>query len=187
MVNYSNGKVYMIEPIVERLDDGDIYIGSSAKVYLSQRMDSHRQSYKEWKRGSRTSKTYSFELFDKYGVENCIITLLDSCPCNSRDELKARESHYVRSMKCVNKYIPGHTAIEWVAENKEHIAKYQKDYYLIHKERILLNSKKTFNCQCGSICQVIEKRRHQRSKKHLAYETNQDIGKQGESRDAIVV
>jgi hypothetical protein len=69
MVNYINGKVYMIEPIVERLNEGDIYIGSSAKEYLSQRMDTHRQKYKQWKKGNKTSKIYSYD-----GIENSINT-----------------------------------------------------------------------------------------------------------------
>ena len=41
MVNYNNGKIYKIEPIVDH-DEGDIYIGSTTKQYLSMRMDKHR-------------------------------------------------------------------------------------------------------------------------------------------------
>ena len=41
MVNYSNGKIYKIES-----DLGDlIYIGSTTKYYLSQRMERHRFDY----------------------------------------------------------------------------------------------------------------------------------------------
>ena len=42
--DYSKGKVYKIEPISEH-DDGEIYIGSTIKEYLSQRMTKHRYSY----------------------------------------------------------------------------------------------------------------------------------------------
>ena len=45
MVNYNNGKIYKIE---NNIDDM-IYIGSTTKQYLSQRMDKHRSSYKRWK------------------------------------------------------------------------------------------------------------------------------------------
>ena len=41
MVNYSNGKVYKIEPISGG-EEGDVYIGSTTKRYLSQRMNTHR-------------------------------------------------------------------------------------------------------------------------------------------------
>ena len=32
MVNYNNGKIYKIEPIVDH-DEGDIYFGSTTKQY----------------------------------------------------------------------------------------------------------------------------------------------------------
>jgi predicted GIY-YIG superfamily endonuclease len=41
MVNYSNGKIYKIEPTVEH-EDGDIYIGSTTNKLLCQRMGKHR-------------------------------------------------------------------------------------------------------------------------------------------------
>ena len=71
MVNYSNGKIYKIE---SHLGD-KIYIGSTTKEYLSQRMDNHRGHYKVWKNG-QGNKTTSFELFDEYGIENCKIVSL---------------------------------------------------------------------------------------------------------------
>ena len=68
-MNYQNTKIYKIESHI-----GDkIYIGSTTKKYLSQRMDKHRYDYKEWKK-NRKSKTMSYLLFDEYGVENCFIT-----------------------------------------------------------------------------------------------------------------
>ena len=46
MVNYGNAKVYKIWSTA-----GDkIYIGSTTKEYLSQRMDKHRSGYKQWKK-----------------------------------------------------------------------------------------------------------------------------------------
>ena len=81
--NYKNGKIYKIEPIDG--EDGDVYIGSTTKEYLSQRMTAHRSSYNHWKKGKR-GKTYSFVLFEKYGVDNCKIILLENCPCESKDQ-----------------------------------------------------------------------------------------------------
>ena len=51
MVNYNNGKIYLIEPIDG--EDGDVYVGSTTKIYLSQRMSEHRNSYNLWKQGKR--------------------------------------------------------------------------------------------------------------------------------------
>jgi hypothetical protein len=143
MVNYTNGKVYKIEPTCEMLDEGDIYIGSTTKMYLSQRMDSHRTQYKQWKKGSKTSKKiYSFNVFDKYGLENCKITLLEICSCNSKDELLSRESHYIKTLKCVNKNIPLRTNSEWIEDNKERYLNTKLIYRETNREEISARGKK---------------------------------------------
>ena len=50
MVNYANSKVYKIWST-----QGDkIYIGSTTKPYLCQRMDKHRSDYKRFKDGKET-------------------------------------------------------------------------------------------------------------------------------------
>ena len=104
MVNYENGKIYKIESYL-----GDkIYIGSTTKKYLSQRMDTHRTDYKRWKNGLYNFVT-SFTIFEEYGIENCNIVLLELFPCESKDMLHSREAHYIRTLKCVNKCIPNRT------------------------------------------------------------------------------
>jgi hypothetical protein len=60
MVNYNNGKIYKIE---SHLGD-KVYIGSTTKEYLSQRMTAHRESFNQWKKGKRELTT-SFLLFDE--------------------------------------------------------------------------------------------------------------------------
>lgn len=141
MVNYGNGKVYKIEPIVEH-DEGDIYIGSTTKQYLSQRMEKHRYNYKYWKEG-KTGKLMSFILFEKYGVENCNIILLENVNAKSKDELTAREAEFIKIHKCVNKFLPFQT----IDERKEKQRSYRKlrqeksnkekeDFYNEHKDEI---------------------------------------------------
>jgi hypothetical protein len=169
MVNYSNGKVYMIEPKVEMLDEGDIYIGSTCKEYLSQRMDTHRQAYRQKQNGGKVGNTTSHTLFDKYSIDNCKITLLEVCSCNSRDELIARESHYIRTMKCVNMIVPDRTRDEWKDDNREQYIISRKEYRETNKEKIFLSKKITFQCECSVICQLHAKRKHERSKKHLKF------------------
>ncbi len=51
----------------------------------------------------------SFDLFEKYGVENCKIILLENVNALTKDELRAIEGNYIRNMNCVNKYIPDRT------------------------------------------------------------------------------
>lgn len=106
MVNYyNNGKIYKIEPISNG-EEGDVYIGSTTKEYLSQRLTSHKSYYIRWKNG-RNSKTFSFDIFDKYGFENCHIVLPELVNVDSKDKLLAREGFFMKSMPCINKKIEG--------------------------------------------------------------------------------
>ena len=136
MVNYANGKIYKIESTL-----GDkIYIGSTSKTQLSQRMTTHRRDYKRWKVGKVRMIT-SFQLFEEYGVENCKIVLLEDCQCETKDQLTAREAHYIRTLECVNKCIPLRTLKEWYEENKEVISTKQKAYKEANKEAISAKKK----------------------------------------------
>ena len=139
MTNYQNGKIYKIECI--NGEEGDIYIGSTAKQYLSQRMEKHRTSYKYWKVGKPVSHVSAYDLFDKFGVENCSIVLIEACLCDSKDELRAREGFYIRSLMCVNKKIPGRTDREWREENREHTAEVRRVYYDANREELIEKSK----------------------------------------------
>jgi hypothetical protein len=98
------GKICKIEPICEHEED-EIYIGSTCKMYLSPKLGKHKIEYKHWKLGKRTYTT-SYKLFDKYRINNCQIALLESVTANNINELQSREAHYIKAMKCVNKYVP---------------------------------------------------------------------------------
>ena len=144
MVNYSNGKIYKIEPNCEH-EEEEIYIGSTTKEYLSQRMEKHRSSYKYWKEG-KCGKTNSFILFEKYGVENCNIILLEYINAQSKDELTAKEAEYIKNYKCINKLLPFQTNEErkeknkdknktYRLQNKDKIQKIKKEYYQDNKDK----------------------------------------------------
>jgi hypothetical protein len=137
MVNYQNSKIYKIEPTCEH-EQGDIYIGSTTKEYLSQRMDKHRSSYRSWLAG-KASHVRAYDLFNKYGLENCGILLIENYPCESRDELLTKEAHQIRTLDCVNKTIPGRTNKEYREENKDRLRELQKQYYENNKTTILQN------------------------------------------------
>jgi len=143
MVNYSNGKIYKIEPIWDH-EEGDIYIGSTTKQYLSQRMDTHRSDYKRWLNGKQ-QLTRSYLIFEKYGLENCTIVLVENVCANSKDELLSRERHYIETLKCINKCIPGRQKEfgevaynkMYRIENKEFLAVQKKEYYAKNKDSII--------------------------------------------------
>ncbi len=179
--DYSKGKIYKIQPIYQH-EEGDIYIGSTCKHYLSHRMAGHRYNYRCWKKGIFT-KVQSFELFDKYGIENCEIVLLESVIAKSKDELLAREKHYIKSLNCVNKYIPGRNATEYYQDNREKVAVYKKNYYednieilTAYKKKYRQDNKEKIHqhqstvCVCD-ICKCnytkANKARHQKTQVHL--------------------
>jgi hypothetical protein len=194
MVNYGKGKIYKIQKIG---GNSEIYIGSTTKDYLSQRMDKHRSNYKCWKRDGKRFVN-AFRLFDLYGVENCEIVLLESINCNTKDELRAREGFYIQNNICVNKLIAGRSIkesnkhyyetnkikyLEQVKEyrnsNKEVIKEKKKLYAEKNKEKIRLKKAETFICECGCETTKVHKNRHVKTAKHIkameALNTNNPI------------
>ena len=169
-MDYQNGKVYKIESNM-----GDkIYVGSTTKHYLSERMTAHRRSYKCWK-NSRIGYLKSFDMFDEYGLENCNIILLELCPCNSKDELRARERHYITQLNCINKNVPNRTLGDikeynnnYVKEHKEKIEEYSRKYREANKER----SREKIKCVCGCDYARKNKSQHEKTKAHLSYVQN---------------
>ena len=120
MTDYTKTKIYKIESHL----GNKIYVGSTAKFYLSQRLQQHKNDYKGWKNGKR-GKITSFELFDEYGPENCQIVLIEEYSCSSKDAKNAREGHYIKELDCVNKLIMGRS-----------IEESQKAYYQSEKGKV---------------------------------------------------
>jgi hypothetical protein len=98
-------------------------------------MGSHRKDYKAYKIGKYHNVT-SFILFDKYGIDNCKIELVEEVECKTKEELHQREGFYIRSFDCVNKFIAGRTKKEYYQENKEKIKEREKEYREENKEKI---------------------------------------------------
>lgn len=187
-MNYNNGKIYKITA-----DETDkLYIGSSCKPYLSRRLQEHKGDYKKWLNGSRPDRLTSFEILQ---YENPQITLIESYPCNNKDELRARERYWIEHDDfkniCVNKNIPGRTKKEsnkqwreknsdylkevkkqYRENNKEQISEQNKKWREVNKELISEQKKQTMECECGSTHRISDKQRHMRTKKHINFMEN---------------
>lgn len=121
MVNYQLGKIYkLISP------SGLIYVGSTCET-LSNRLSGHKSSYKRYDADKRKHKITSFILLDE-DFDNIDIVLIEKYPCNSKEELHARERYYIDSINCVNIIKPHRTHKEWIEDNKEHVVEYNKEY-----------------------------------------------------------
>lgn len=126
MPDYSKGKIY-------RITSGNlIYIGSTCEPTLAKRLAKHVNDYKLWKKGGRRGIA-SFQLIETNQYE---ITLLELCPCGSKDELRARERFYIETTDCVNKRVEGRTKAEYYVDKKEIIKERQTKYRAEHKEQI---------------------------------------------------
>ena len=93
MVNYQNGKVYLIRCHTTN----QVYIGCTTKVLLCSRLAEHVTHFRHYM-GS-TGYCASFIVL-KGG--NYTIELLENVPCTSRNELTTRELYFIKSMECVN-------------------------------------------------------------------------------------
>lgn len=151
MPNYQNGKIYMIWAGDER------YYGSTVDT-LCRRFGKHK-----------SMNCRSSVLFDKYGVENCKIELVELFPCNSKEELLAREGYYIRNNECVNRCIAGRTKQEYYELHKERIDEWQKNYKKTNKEVLYKKASEKKICECGGKYTVRNLIQHTKSKKHQAF------------------
>ncbi len=132
-INYQNAKVYKIVCN----DTGLTYYGSTCSPQLCDRIAQHRSGYKRYLEGKIRYIT-SFSILQG---GNYYYALVELFPCNSKDELGARERYYIENFDCVNKYIPGRTSKEWDEANKEHLKELRKAYYEANKEHLIAKSK----------------------------------------------
>jgi hypothetical protein len=174
-IKYNQSKIYKIWST----EGPDIYIGATTKLYLSQRMSAHRKDYDYWKLGKIKTNYTSFILFDKYGIDNCFIELIEAKPCLSSDELHSLEGGYIRKLECVNKNIAGRSPKEsqlnWKINNPEKIKNFNKNYRETHQDQIRNHNNFKNNCECGGSFTNINKACHLRSNKHCKFINNNNV------------
>jgi len=134
MVNYQEGKIYKI---VDNTT-GNIYIGSTAEKYLSQRLQKHISCYKIYINNEKTKNTTAFEIIKNNNFE---ILLLETFPCNNKYELEQKERYYIENNSCVNKNIPTRTYKEYYEDNKDKLLEEKKDYYKNNKTSLTQKNK----------------------------------------------
>jgi hypothetical protein len=162
-LDYQNGKIYKVWTLLGT----EIYIGSTAQKLLSSRMNNHRNSYNKWKKG-KANKVTVYDLFDKYGVENCKIELIEKFPCRDYLELEAREGHHQRLHRdiIVNRHIAGRTRAEYRVENADRLNAVSRHYYVDNAEAINKKKSEKITCDCGCIINHGGKSHHIKSIKH---------------------
>lgn len=133
---YNTGKIYKIwSPSREDL----VYYGSTIEK-LNRRLAGHKDKYRLYKAGGKCENRSSFKIFDE--CSDYRIDLVESYPCNSREELNSREGYYIKNNTCVNKFIAGRTLAEYRIDNKEMLKDKNKKYRLNNKEKEKARHKK---------------------------------------------
>ena len=175
MDRYKNAKIYRI--VCNKT--GLTYYGSTCKK-LCQRIAQHRTDYKRYLDGKFPYIT-SFEIIKNGDYD---IILVEECPCENKEQLKARERYHMDNNDCVNKNIPNRTKLEYYQDNKEAILKQQseyyqdnreaklnqkKGYYQANKEKIKERQNQKFTCECGGCYTLVNKITHVNTKKHQKY------------------
>jgi hypothetical protein len=159
MVNYKQAKIYKIECNIT----GKNYIGSTCKKTLAERLAQHRASYKCYSKG-----TYHYvSSFDILANNDYDIILIESYPCDSKDELHARERHWTNQLDCVNKCKNQGILNELgqIEYHKQYNDKYRKQ----NKDIIYAKNNEKHNCACGGCYTYVNKQQHIRTAKHLKY------------------
>ena len=178
MPDYQQGKIYKIECNVT----GKVYIGSTCEPTLARRLAGHVGGYKRYLNG-----TYNYvSSFDVIQNEDYCIVLLEKYPCNTKDDLYARERYWTNNIDCVNK-IKGQGMYHEIGEkgyqkqyyndNKEKIIEKSKEYYNDNKDKIIEKSKEYYN---DNKDKIIERSKNYRQKNieklstKYNYEKNKD-------------
>ena len=134
-------------------------------------------------------------------MDNCQIVLIETCSCDTKDELHRREAHHIRTLQNVNKCIPLRTRQEYRDDNKEQIRLYNQNRIItiinckcgssIRNDHLIshLKTQKHFNflqginyilnkneirCDCGSVYTVNHKSDHLKTTKHLKFLEEQE-------------
>ena len=61
--------------------------------------------------------------------QNCMIGLLETYPCQNRDQLLARERYWIEKIDCVNKCVPTRTKSEYKSDKCGKVRDYNQKYF----------------------------------------------------------
>ena len=137
---YQRGKIYKL---INTVND-EVYVGSTYQKLLSKRMGKHRED-------ALVCTSPIYKLMNEIGIDKFYIELIMHYPCNSKDELIAKERQWIKQIGTLNKRIEGRTKKEYREENKDALREKAKvyrenntdilkqrkhEYYEKHKEQV---------------------------------------------------
>ena len=159
MVNYQNGKIYRLVNDVDDL----IYVGSTI-VALSRRKASHKSD------AAKHPEQRVYKHLNAIGWNNVHIILIEHYPCNSSEELLARERYYIDTLGAqLNKQLPGRTRGEYREQHRDKLIEYNREYREENREALAEQQREIVECECGLTPVRAALARHRKTKKHHDY------------------
>ena len=116
MPEYNKGKIYKLVDYT----NGNIYIGSTCQT-LSRRKSKHKADSKRYDTYDTRNKVIRYSSHSIIENNNYNILLIESYPCNNKDELRMREQYWIDSMECINS--------QRAYNSKEYKTEYNKEYF----------------------------------------------------------
>ena len=173
---YNNGLIYKIvckDPTIT-----EIYVGSTCNFY--RRTAQHKQECM-----SITHKSYNYYkckfMRENGGWDNWSMVEIKKFPCETKRELELEERKYIEELKpTLNKNTPTRTNKEWYEANKERLLEVNKKWkednkdYIMQQNQVYRDKNKakiqeSIVCGCGKVYTKQNKKRHEKTKKHLDY------------------
>ena len=134
-----------------------VYIDKTKKD-ITIRFMQHVNNYTLYKKNpfGSVNFTSSFLLFDRFGIENCTISLITTILCNTKEQASMLEGLFIVNFK---------NNRDFVAINKNRAGRSQEEYRLANIGKI--NEK--HDCCCGGKFTYNGKGQHIKTLKHIDY------------------
>jgi hypothetical protein len=173
-INYQNSVIYKI--ISNDLTIKDLYVGSTTNFNI-------RKAHHKIVCNDPNNKLYNIPLYktirENGGWDNWDMILVENYPCNNKNELHARERHFIDELKSnLNLRLP----IRTKQEKKIYQNEYDKNYREINREELNKSDKIRWQqrkeernqqrretiiiCECGSKLRLSENERHKKTIRH---------------------
>lgn len=130
---YAKGKIYKLVNDV----NGDFYIGSTC-LTLAARIHSHKMN-------AIRKPANVHQYFNNIGWNMVKIILVETYPCESKDELLKRERYWYDTLKpTLNTQIPARGRQEYYQDNQGKIIQKSKQYYEANHDEIRVKAKEHY-------------------------------------------
>lgn len=110
-------------------DENDLTYYGSTRQRLCQRMAVHRTGLKRYLENDDKAFCSSYEVML---YNNPQIILVEEIDCENKEQLRARERHYVETCPCVNRNIPNRNKKEWEKDHPDKLKIYRETFNKKH-------------------------------------------------------